>query len=105
MEILERVKKRPNITTDDDTLKDYIKIISDRLCLRLGVDELPASFQSICVDATVKMCRRTYYEGITSEGSASISTSFVEDILEEYAPEIADYKSKQKDISRRLKFL
>ena len=69
--------------------------MSDRLCLRLGVDTLPTLFQSICVDATVKMVRRTYYEGISSEGVANISTSFVDNILAEYDDEIGDWKAIQ----------
>jgi len=95
VEILERVKRRPNISVSDEVLKDYIQIISDRLCLRLGLDYLPQTFDSICVDATVKMVRRTYYEGISSEGAANISTSFVEDILAEYEQEIKDWKDMQ----------
>ena len=47
------------------------------------------------MDAVVKMYRRTYYEGISSEGVANISTSFVEDILDEYAEEIARYRDQQ----------
>ena len=106
MEILESLKKMPDITEDEDVLKEYIAVISDRLCLRLGTEKLPAPFQSICVDATVKMCRRTYYEGISSEGAASISTSFVEDILKEYAPEIADWKEREKEKTGKVvKFL
>ena len=67
----------------------------DRFCLRLGAETLPPLFNSICVDATVKMVRRTYYEGITSEAVANINTSFVDDILAEYAGEIDDWKNGQ----------
>ena len=49
MEILERIKRRPDISVSDEVLKDYIQIISDRLCLRLGVGDLPQTFHSICV--------------------------------------------------------
>ena len=43
------------------------------------------------------MIRRIYYEGISSEGVANISTSFVDDILAEYADEISDWKSAQAE--------
>ena len=94
--LIERLKIRLSDTQlSDDQLAEYLTTMSDRLCLRLGVDVLPTLFSSICVDATVKMVRRTYYEGISSEGVASISTSFVDDILSEYAREIDDWKYAQ----------
>ena len=81
----------------DETLMEYIRTISDRLCLRLGAEALPVPFQSICADAVVKMYRRTYYEGISSEGAANISTTFVDDILAEYEAEITSWKESRAD--------
>lgn len=98
MDILQRARVRiPDKNASDELLNEYIQTVTDRLCLRLGVDELPAVFGSICVDAVVKMFRRTYYEGISSENVANLSTSFVEDVLSEYANEIADWKENQAD--------
>ena len=55
------------------------------------------------------MFRRMYYEGILSEGVTNLSTSFVEDILNEYAAEIENYKEQQansgKGNSKVVKFL
>lgn len=97
-ELLKRLKIRlPDTQLTDSQLTEYLTTMSDRICLRLGVETLPAIFESICVDATVKMVRRTYYEGISSEGVANISTSFVDDILAEYAGEMSDWKSAQAD--------
>lgn len=99
MEMLERVKKRiSDAMLKDEVLEEYISTISDRLCLRLGVGALPNLFESICVDAVVKMYRRTYYEGISSEGAANISTTFVDDVLSEYAQEIGDWKTQQANV-------
>lgn len=95
-ELLSRLKIRlPNTKLTDDELNEYLQTVSDRLCLRLGVDTLPPLFNSICVDAAVKMVRRIYYEGISSEGVANISNSFVDDILAEYSEEIDDWKDGQ----------
>lgn len=95
-ELLARLKVRvPQTELSDVDLLEYLSTISDRLCLRLGAEVLPSLFGSVCVDATVKMIRRIYYEGISSEGVANISTSFVDDILAEYADEIRDWKSVQ----------
>lgn len=96
MSLIDRVRARiPESIEDDDLFEEYIQTVSDRLCLRLGTMVIPKLFESICVDAVVKMYRRTYYEGISSEGVANISTSFVEDILDEYADEIARYRDQQ----------
>jgi len=97
-ELLKRLKLRlPEQKLNDEQLQEYITTVSDRLCLRLGADSLPPLFNSVCVDATVKMIRRIYYEGISSEGVANISTSFVDDILAEYADEISDWKNTQAE--------
>ena len=96
MDVLDRVMRRiPDCTADDDVIQDYIDTVSHRLCLRLGTDALPTIFESVGVDAAVKMYRRTYYEGISSEDVANLSTSFVEDILDEYAEEILRYRDRQ----------
>lgn len=96
MELIDRIRARiPESIEDDAFFEEYIQTISDRLCLRLGTMVVPKLFESICVDAVVKMYRRTYYEGISSEGLANISTSFVDDILDEYADEIARYRDQQ----------
>lgn len=98
MDILQRVRIRitdPNVS--DELLNEYIQTIMDRLCLRLGAETFPAAFDSVCVDAVIKMVRRTYYEGISSESVANLSTSFVEDILSEYDREISDWKNNRDD--------
>jgi len=98
VELFDRLTNRlPDTTLTDEQLREYLTTMNDRLCLRLGVETLPALFGSICVDATVKMVRRTYYEGISSEGVENISTSFVDNILSEYADEISDWKTAQAD--------
>lgn len=103
-ELLQRLLIRlPDTQLTNEQLTEYLQTMSDRLCLRLGAETLPALFESICVDATVKMVRRTYYEGISSEGVANISTSFVDDILAEYAWEIGDWKSAQADAGNSKK--
>lgn len=94
MTIFERVRLRvdEDIASNGE-VQNNIDTVTARLCLRLGVNELPAIFETICADATVKMIRRTYYEGISSEGAEGITTSFVEDILDEYKEEIDRYRN------------
>lgn len=82
----------------DERLNEYIKLIEDRLCIRLETSRLPSEFYSICVDAVVKMHRRFYYEGISSENDGGISVSFADDVLSEYTDEIQKYKSRNKAV-------
>lgn len=109
MDIIERVAKRLPDESNKDLLGELIQTITDRLLLRLGAAELPPAFNSICVDATVKMYRRLYYEGIATEGIDSINTSFIEDILAEYDKEIATYrKNKEKEdakVNGKVRFI
>ena len=86
----------------DDTktlLLELAETMHDRLCLRLNCDDesFPLPFVSILIDATAKAYRRLYYEGLNSENVDSIQNSFYEDILNEYADEIADYKALNAD--------
>ena len=103
-ELLQRLMIRlPDTQLTNEQLTEYLQTMGDRLCLRLGVETLPAIFASICVDATVKMVRRIYYEGISSESVANINTAFVDNILAEYADEISDWKDAQADAGNSKK--
>lgn len=88
---------------NDNLLREYIQTAKDRLCLRLGTDTLPYEFNSICVDAVVKMYRRYCYEGISSENDGGLSVTFAEDVLSEYAAEIEAYRDKTQ--RRAVKFI
>ena len=97
MSLLERVKTRlSDETVSDILLNEYLQTIRDRLALRLAENTVPDIFESVVVDAAVKMHRRAYYEGISSESGATLSASFVDDILNEYQNEI-DGWLKQKN--------
>jgi hypothetical protein len=108
MQVVERVLLRlRSEAVDTEVIEDYAKIITDRLCLRLGVDSLPKTFEGIAADATVKLYRRAYFEGISSEGTDGLKTEFVADILAEYADEIAAYRENKAktDGDRTIYFL
>lgn len=92
----------------ESVLAEIVETITARLCLRLGVEALPAAFETIATDATVKAYRRRYYEGISSESAsdAHITTAFYEDILAEYTPEIEAYKATFAEAAKRqVRFL
>ena len=64
------------------------------LCLRSHERRLPDMFVSIAVDAVIKLYRRYFYEGVSSESDGGVSVNYVEDILNEYASEISEYNQK-----------
>ncbi len=100
MSILERILARlpgEEDQVDESFLNESIRLIEDRLNLRLNTEVLPKKFESILVDAVVKIWRRRYHEGIESEKADTIDTKFIEDVLAEYEKEIQDYLYYQEE--------
>ena len=90
-DVQDRVQNRMHGETYDQTIMDeIIQTVTDRLCLRLGVEEptFPDVFKSVVVDASVKVWRRRYYEGLSVEWTGSLKSQFITDVLEEYPDEI-----------------
>lgn len=100
MKITEAVLQRAP-EADPLTIKSYEEAVVSRLCLRLKRDDLPDSFEPIAADAVLKMHRRAYFEGIASEGTDGISTTFVNDILSEYEPEIKAFLDREAMLNGR----
>ena len=76
----------------DEELGEIVRGLSDRVCMRLRVRNLPDLAESIVVDAAVKVVRRRLYEGISSESegqTGSVTTSFFEQVLAEYDADLA----------------
>lgn len=92
-------------SVSDDMLNEYVQTATDRICLRLGVDEVPKLFESVAVDVIVKMHRRSFYEGISSESADTITTSFVDDLLDEYDGEFQTYKDRMKNQGEEVMFI
>lgn len=99
MEIFDRVLARlpgEENQVDDIFLNESIRFVEDRLNLRLNTEVLPDKFESIVVDAVIKIWRRRYHEGIESEKADTIDTKFVENVLDEYEREIQSYLDNQR---------
>lgn len=107
MTVLDRVRVRiPESEAEEALLSELITTVKDRIGLRICADKIPEKLESIVVDATVKMFRRCYYEGISSESVASLETTFVDDILAEYDDELSAYKdSNAVSTGRTVHFL
>lgn len=85
---------------------EMIRTIEDRICIRLEAEELPKRAESIVVDASVKAIRLRGFEGSRSEAASeggSISSSFIDDVLEAYAEDIESLRRSVH--SAGIKFL
>lgn len=109
MAVLDRVKTRlkfDEVLPDDAFLSELCQTVTDRIYLRVGLipagTDPPAALASIAVDASIKLYRRQYHEGINSEGAEGLSTSFVDDILSEYELEFEAYRKSE---AGKVKFI
>ena len=97
-----RLRGRAN-APDDEALMELVTTVSDRILIRIGkphLASLPKAAHSIAVDATVKMVNLVGFEGVSSESmgeGGSISTSFVDGILDEYRGEFEILKGMDFD--------
>lgn len=107
--LTERVRVRfleDEAVPSEDAIREMLQTVSDRLCIRLQVEELPRLAESIAVDAAVKALRLRGYEGSVSESSSdggSVSNSFVDDVLAAYSDDISALKETCH--KRGIKFL
>ncbi len=92
--LVDRVKARylpDEAVPEDFAIEEMVQSVTDRLLIRLKVEELPRLAESIAVDAAVKALRLRGYEGSTSESASdggSMSNSFVDDVLSAYADDL-----------------
>lgn len=88
--MLTEIKRTLEITdtTLDSQLNDFIKRITDRLLLRLGVPTLPVELQFIVVECTVKRFNLKGNEGMASYSQEGESITYG-DLLDEYKDDIA----------------
>ena len=88
--MLTEIKRTLEITDTelDSQLNDFIKRITDRLLLRLGVPTLPVELQFIVVECTVKRFNLKGNEGMSSYSQEGESITYG-DLLDEYKDDIA----------------
>ena len=84
-------------TALDSQLNDFIKRITDRLLLRLGVSELPAELSFIVVECTVKRFNLKGNEGMASYSQEGESIKY-SDLLDEYKDDIALWVHNQNKL-------
>ena len=98
--MLIEVKRTLEITDNalDSQLNDFIKRITDRLLLRLGVPELPTELSFIVVECTVKRFNLKGNEGMASYSQEGESIKY-SDLLDEYKDDIALWVHNQNKLA------
>ena len=97
--MLTEIKRTLEITDTalDSQLNDFIKRITDRLLLRLGVITLPVELQFIVVECTVKRFNLKGNEGMASYSQEGESITY-SDLLDEYKDDIALWVHNQNKL-------
>src|SRR5574344_484174 len=98
--MLTEIKRTLEITDTslDAQLNDFIKRITDRLLLRLGVPELPTELRFIVVECTVKRFNLKGNEGMASYSQEGESITYG-DLLDEYKDDIALWVHNQNKLA------
>ena len=97
--MLTEIKRTLEITDTalDSQLNDFIKRITDRLLLRLGVPTLPVELQFIVVECTVKRFNLKGNEGMASYSQEGESITY-SNLLDEYQEDIALWVHNQNKL-------
>lgn len=103
MTILNDVKKLLS-GTPDEQLAIIERRTKERLISLLGVLEVPATFEYVLYEVTLKRFNRIGNEGMTSVGQEGLSMSFPDSDFDEYAQEFEDFRIKNDIDSKRGRF-
>lgn len=95
--------------TQDEKLEVIERRTKSRLVSILGVSEVPAIFETIIYEVTVKRFNRIGNEGMQSYSQEGLSMAFPESDFAEYQGEIDEFKDKEKGLlgprKGKVKFL
>lgn len=103
MTILDDVKKLLS-GTPDEQLAIIERRTKERLISLLGVLEVPATFEYVLYEVTLKRFNRIGNEGMTSVGQEGLSMSFPDSDFDEYTQEFEDFRIKNDIDSKRGRF-
>lgn len=78
----------------DDILEEFIEMSSQRLKNRLGGLSVPTELEYIVKEMVIARFNRLSSEGLASEGTGGGSRAYIEDILDIYAEDIDEYRTK-----------
>jgi len=110
--MIERLTVRIN-DIDTDLAEELIKTAKDRILLRVGLKQtlIPAELESICVEVVHSMYNRhkMNHQGVDTESVDVFSVKFINRLLDEYQPELEEYrrmyKTEQDESAGKLRFI
>lgn len=113
-EVLRRLQIRVGYE-NQEIAEEIVTTLCDRICLYVGEPifnddgtraAFPAALESVAVEAATKAWNRRRYEGIVTENLNTLSTQFVQNILDEYKNELDYYKEQlSPTYSANIQFL
>lgn len=106
--MLERLKRRLGLTTDDKNvlLQDILDDTEARLCVLLAAEEVPKELAYIVLGVAVKVYNRIGSEGTASHTVEGETMSWSDGDFDEYLSDIQAWRDAQDDQDiGRIRFL
>lgn len=98
---------------DADLANELLVTAKDRILLRVGSKQtlFPKELESVCVEVVTAMYNKHQmkHQGVESESVDVFSVKFINNLLDEYQPELNEYRllyaSEQDAAAGKLRFL
>lgn len=105
--MLDQVKTLLGLSDDsqDALLMSVIELTSARLASLLGTDSVPIEMNYIAVEASVRRFNRIGSEGMQSHNVEGESISYKDNDFADFMDDIQDWRSRNENPIRRLRFL
>lgn len=87
------------ITDDlnDDVLNSIVSLISSRVAMKIGEDDVPKELDYIVVEASISRFNRINDEGKTSSGQSEVSATWQTDDLAPFADDLNEWVKQNAD--------
>lgn len=108
MLMLQKVKTLIGITdnTQDELLALIIEMVSGRLCVLLGTDNVPGTMEYIVVEVAINRFNRIGSEGLSSHTVEGESLTFDASDFASYQAEISAYAENNKEVVKgKVRFI
>lgn len=105
--MLDQVKTLLGLSDDsqDALLMSVIELTSARLASLLGVKEVPEEMQYIAIEASIRRFNRIGSEDMSSHNVEGESISYKDNDFADFMDDIQDWRSRNENPIRRLRFL
>lgn len=106
--MLQKVKTLIGIddNTQDELLTLIIEMVSGRLCVLLGTEDVPATMEYIVIEVAVNRFNRIGSEGLTSHTVEGENLEFNASDFASYQAEISAYAENNKEVVKgKVRFI